>query len=163
MNVHSPPQRVRRLLLAVILMATAVTALWQGRGEAAQFELGRTPFYGKVPTLNQNSRTAFWYGQLDQTKTNQLKTSAATGLRASAPAFRPGVKARARRPPGAGACPDPGGSAARYMGGGTLIGAPLRFPAREDLGHGVFARCSWPAGSGNSVGASATKTRPSAG
>jgi hypothetical protein len=35
--------------------------------------VGRTPFCGKVPTLDQNSRTAFWYGQLDQAKTNQFK------------------------------------------------------------------------------------------
>ena len=49
------------------------------------------------------------------------------------------------------------------MGGGTLIGAPLKFPAREDLGHGVFARWPWPADSGNSVGASATRTRPFSG
>lgn len=37
------------------------------------FELGKTPFYGKVPILNAHSRVAFWYGAVEQTKLNQLK------------------------------------------------------------------------------------------
>ncbi|GAB4051576.1 fibronectin type III domain-containing protein [Catellatospora paridis] len=74
----SAKRRVRARLLAGAL--AAVTALTAGivavtaaPAAAAGFEIGRTPFYGKVPTLGANSRTAFWYGALDQAKVNQLK------------------------------------------------------------------------------------------
>ncbi|MFC7244118.1 fibronectin type III domain-containing protein [Catellatospora aurea] len=71
-------RRVRaRLLAGALAAATALTAgivaLTAAPAAAAGFEIGRTPFYGKVPTLSANSRTAFWYGALDQAKVNQLK------------------------------------------------------------------------------------------
>ncbi|WP_155373675.1 fibronectin type III domain-containing protein [Catellatospora vulcania] len=71
-------RRVRaRLLAGALAAATALTAgivaLTAAPAAAAGFEIGRTPFYGKVPTLGANSRTAFWYGALDQAKVNQLK------------------------------------------------------------------------------------------
>jgi hypothetical protein len=63
-----------RLLCSVVLVSAAALVLSGAPpASAAAFEIGRTPFYGKVPTLNQYSRTAFWYGQLDQARTNQLK------------------------------------------------------------------------------------------
>lgn len=40
---------------------------------SSSFEIGRTPFYGPVPTLDEHSRVAFWYGLLDQAKVDQLK------------------------------------------------------------------------------------------
>ncbi|MFB4276755.1 hypothetical protein ACBJ59_15790 [Nonomuraea sp. MTCD27] len=61
-----------RLLPLLLLLVAAILFPLQ-TASAAQFELGRTPFHGKVPTLDRNSRVAFWYGQLDQAKTNQLK------------------------------------------------------------------------------------------
>ncbi len=61
------------LLCSVLLVAAVALVANAGPASAATFEIGRTPFYGKVPTLNQHSRTAFWYGQLDQARTNQLK------------------------------------------------------------------------------------------
>ncbi|GIG00452.1 fibronectin type III domain-containing protein [Catellatospora citrea] len=73
-----PARRFRaRLLAGALAAATALTAgivaVTAAPAAAAGFEIGRTPFYGKVPTLGANSRTAFWYGALDQTKVNQLK------------------------------------------------------------------------------------------
>ncbi|MFC7761876.1 hypothetical protein ACFQY4_30370 [Catellatospora bangladeshensis] len=75
----APPARrgIARLLAAAMVAATALTAGFVATAAtpaaAAGFEIGRTPFYGKVPTLNQHSRTAFWYGAVDQAKVTQLK------------------------------------------------------------------------------------------
>src|SRR5262245_35143847 len=60
-------------LLAAGVLAAGVVAVTTAPASAASLEIGRTPFYGKVPTLNQHSRTAFWYGAVDQAKVNQLK------------------------------------------------------------------------------------------
>ncbi|MHA6480728.1 fibronectin type III domain-containing protein [Paenibacillus sp. strain BS8-2] len=61
--------------LAVLLLLTVYPLGGPPQTVSADplFELGKTPFYGKVPILNANSRISFWYGALDQTKLNQLK------------------------------------------------------------------------------------------
>ncbi|RJE87540.1 hypothetical protein D3P07_14540 [Paenibacillus sp. 1011MAR3C5] len=69
--------KLKRLafLLSLAMLLTVIPL--PGPTETAEanpaFELGKTPFYGKVPTLSAYSRVAFWYGAVDQTKLNQLK------------------------------------------------------------------------------------------
>lgn len=53
---------IRQWLLGLLILAMNMAAM------------GQTPFYGKVPGINENARPVFWYGTVNSTQMASLKT-----------------------------------------------------------------------------------------